>query len=67
LPELADLTLVFIIFFFIIEWLGRENKYALERFGLKWNRFVRLIIYYLIVFFLFWYSGEEKQFIYFQF
>ena len=65
--DIGLLFSVLILLFFYIEWKARDYDFAFENFGLKWNRFVRLIIYYLIVFFLFWYSGEEKQFIYFQF
>ena len=67
LPELADLTLAFIIFFFIIEWLGRENKYALERFGLKWYLPFRWLFYSFLIFCVIVLSGKEQEFIYFQF
>ncbi len=55
------------LFFMIIEWLGRENNYALERFGDKWPRFFRWTFYYVLVFCIFLYFGKEEQFIYFQF
>ena len=67
LPELADLTLIFIIFFFIIEWLGRENKYALERFGLKWYVPFRWVFYSFLIICVIVLSGKEQEFIYFQF
>jgi hypothetical protein len=50
-----------------IEWLGRENPYALAKLGLKWHVVLRFSVYYLIIFSLYWYSGKEQQFIYFQF
>lgn len=56
-----------VIFFFIIEWFGRENKYALENFGFKWPRFLRLGFYYLIIILIFVFTGQEQEFIYFQF
>jgi alginate O-acetyltransferase complex protein AlgI len=51
----------------IIEWIGRENQYALENFGLKWKRPYRFAFYYTLVFCIFWFGGKEQQFIYFQF
>lgn len=67
LPELADLTIAFIIFFFIIEWMGRENKYALERFGLKWYLPFRWLFYSFLILCVIVLSGNEQVFIYFQF
>lgn len=55
------------IIFIVIEWLGRENKYAIETLGLEWNRKIRYAFYYLIIVSIFWFAGEEQQFIYFQF
>lgn len=56
-----------IVLFMIIEWLGRENRYAIEAFGLKWNKTMRYAFYYVIILTIFWFAGEEQQFIYFQF
>ncbi len=53
--------------FILIEWLGREGKYAIESTGLKWKPFFRYAFYFAIIFTLFWFGGEEQQFIYFQF
>jgi len=55
------------ILFMLIEWLGRENKYALETFGLKWKKQIRYAFYYAIIIAIFWFTGKEEQFIYFQF
>lgn len=55
------------IFLFVIEWLGRENNYALESFGFKWPRVLRLSFYYLIIILIFLFMGKEQEFIYFQF
>lgn len=59
--------ILLVIFFFIIEWFGRENKYALENFGFTWPRFLRLGFYYLIIILIFVFTGQEQEFIYFQF
>ena len=63
----ALLTIVFIIGFISIEWIGREQQYAIESLGLKWKRPLRYAMYYSIVIAIFWFGGREQQFIYFQF
>lgn len=69
-PGFKNYGILFLILIFIlIEWLGRENEFALEKFGLTWKRVLRLGFYYsiiLIIIFLM-FEGEEQQFIYFQF
>lgn len=67
LPELADLSIAFIIFFMIIEWFGRENKYALENFGMKWYAPLRWLFYSFLIVCVIVLSGKEQEFIYFQF
>lgn len=59
--------LLLIVFFMLIEWLGREHQFALETFGLKWNRWLRLAFYMVLTVMVFMYSGKEETFIYFQF
>ena len=71
-PKLSDsdgaiITMLLIIIFIFIEWLGRESQYALEHLGLKWKRPLRHALYYTILIALFWCNGKEQQFIYFQF
>lgn len=53
--------------FIIIEWLGREQQYALAKLGTKWNRLMRYSIYYLLIITIYFFGGKEQQFIYFQF
>ncbi|MBN1820988.1 MAG: MBOAT family protein [Bacteroidales bacterium] len=60
-------TLILIGIFLLIEWKGREEQYALAHIGLKWKRPLRYAMYYSIIFIIFWFGGEEQQFIYFQF
>lgn len=61
------ITILFVVFFFLIEWIGREKSYALEFFGSKWSPLIRYAFYYFILMTVFWFSGQEQQFIYFQF
>lgn len=68
LPEIRPSNLITLIFIFmLIEWLGREQKYAIEKVGLKWQRPFRYAFYYAIIIVIFWFGGKEQQFIYFQF
>lgn len=60
-------TIELVIIFVIIEWLGREQQYAIARLGLKFRRPLRYAIYYSIIIAIFWFGGKEQQFIYFQF
>jgi alginate O-acetyltransferase complex protein AlgI len=54
--------------FFVIEWLGREDQFALARLGLQWPKPVRWSAYYGIFFYITWFSSSAPQpFIYFQF
>ncbi len=60
-------SLLLILLFLMIEWLGRTGKYAIENLPGRWNRSVRWIFYYLIALSIFWFGGEQQAFIYFQF
>ena len=61
------LAIILILFFLMIEWLGREQQYALAKFGLNWYKPVRWAVYYILVISIFLFMGKEQQFIYFQF
>jgi alginate O-acetyltransferase complex protein AlgI len=56
-----------ILFFIIIEWTGREEKFAIERLGLNWNSIFRYGFYLILIICLFKFGGTQQQFIYFQF
>ena len=55
-----------IILFFTIEWFGRKRYNPLLIFD-RYNRIIRWVFYTIIIFFILYFSGEEEQFIYFQF
>lgn len=59
--------MILLLIFIIIEWIGRKDQFAIEKIALKWKGFFRYAMYYMIVFMIIWYSGQEQQFIYFQF
>lgn len=61
------ITLALISAFVFIEWVGREDEYAIEQLGHKWKRPLRYLLYYTIIIIIFWLGGKEQEFIYFQF
>lgn len=68
IPEIRPRNLILLILFFVlIEWLGREGQYAISQIGIKWKRPIRYVMYYVIIIAIFWFGGKEQQFIYFQF
>ena len=62
-----DYLFFLLIVFMIIEWIGREENYAIANLGLKWKRPIRYAMYYALIMAIFWFGGKEQQFIYFQF
>ncbi len=59
--------IILVILFISIEWLGREQQYAIARLGEKFYRPVRWAIYYALILIILNFAGSEQQFIYFQF
>ncbi|WP_127844775.1 MBOAT family O-acyltransferase [Psychroflexus aestuariivivens] len=68
-PEMFDalITIILIGLFIIVEWRGREWQYALQRFGFRWKQPTRFALYYCIIIIIFWFGGQQQDFIYFQF
>lgn len=64
---LPSILFLFLFFFLIIEWLGREEQYAIASLGLKWPKPLKWAMYYFFVFAIFYFAGSEEKFIYFQF
>ena len=64
---LPGILMIIIVFFVLIEWLGREDQFAIERLGLKYPRTIRYGAYFLLIAAIFIFSGKEQEFIYFQF
>lgn len=57
-----------IIFFILIEWIGRENQYAIAKIGRKWKRPLRWAFYAFLIFLIgMFMPSVESPFIYFQF
>ncbi|MCV9932235.1 MBOAT family protein [Flavobacterium sp. LS1R47] len=64
---LTPSLILLLIAFLIIEWIGREEQFAIAKFGLRLPKAIRWGFYYAIVFTIFYFAGSEQQFIYFQF
>jgi len=60
-------TIILVIIFVIIEWIGREDEYAIASIALKWKRPLRLTFYLILVYLLMGWGGSQEEFIYFQF
>jgi alginate O-acetyltransferase complex protein AlgI len=58
---------VLTISFLVIEWIGREQQYAIATLGARWHKSVRWAMYYLLILAIFFFTGKEQEFIYFQF
>jgi len=53
--------------FFIVEWFGREQQYAIAAMCSAWKQPFRWAIYILIIMMICLYGGHDQTFIYFQF
>lgn len=72
LPKFPGMSFAIVVIaltcvFIIMEWLGREQQYAIEKLGIKWRRPFRYAMYYAIIIAIFCFGGKQQQFIYFQF
>lgn len=57
---------VFIILLIVIEWFQRTKQHGLEIDFIK-NKFLRISVYYFILFIILEFGGNQQSFIYFQF
>lgn len=61
-------TILLILFFVAVEWIGRENQYAIANIGSRWKRIFRWLFYFFLIFLMgMFMKSEESPFIYFQF
>ncbi|SHI38141.1 D-alanyl-lipoteichoic acid acyltransferase DltB, MBOAT superfamily [Mesonia phycicola] len=66
--EDCEHVLLLLIFFLVIEWLGRKNQFAIAVFNAKFTRPLRWVFYSLLILIMALYMvTEETPFIYFQF
>jgi D-alanyl-lipoteichoic acid acyltransferase DltB (MBOAT superfamily) len=62
-------TIILVVIFMIVEWIGRENQYALEIIKTVRSKVIRWSFYLVILLTVYFYGnfGETVEFIYFQF
>lgn len=65
--DMTKPTIVLVLLFMTLEWLGREQAFAISKLGLKLPKLLRWTLYYILIIAVLCYSGSEQQFIYFQF
>lgn len=58
---------IIILTFLLIEWIGRHNQYAIERWNNIYIKPIRWSLYVVIFSTIIFIQGAEQQFIYFQF
>lgn len=63
----AMATLALVFGFMVVEWFGREQQFALQKFGNKWKPAIRYAFYYALIAIIFLFGGSQQAFIYFQF
>ncbi|MDI9257692.1 MBOAT family O-acyltransferase [Flavobacterium sedimenticola] len=67
-PTVFPLDIIYLVIgFVVVEWLGRERHYALEGLPMKCPKVMRWSLYYVLIIAIFYFGGEEQEFIYFQF
>lgn len=64
---LPKILLSLILCFIVIEWQGREEQYAIAKLELKLPKIIRWGFYYVLILAVFYFTGSEQTFIYFQF
>jgi D-alanyl-lipoteichoic acid acyltransferase DltB (MBOAT superfamily) len=68
IPNVSDNSIFILLLLFIgIEWMGREQQYALARIMPNKPKVFRWAFYYLLIVIIFVFAGSNQQFIYFQF
>jgi D-alanyl-lipoteichoic acid acyltransferase DltB (MBOAT superfamily) len=60
-------TILSVIFMLVIEWYSRNENFGIEKIDKILTSWLRYLFYFTLIFCIFWYAGEEQQFIYFQF
>ncbi|MBN9379411.1 MAG: MBOAT family protein [Chitinophagaceae bacterium] len=66
-PEISVSLLLLAGIFLLLEWIGRNSEYAIEKTGLNWSKTGRWAFYLAIFIVIFLYQGKPLAFIYFQF
>ena len=65
-PQVSRGLILFLLVYMVIEWFQRDKEHILEISFIK-SKPVRILIYYVVVFIVFYFAGDTQTFIYFQF
>lgn len=65
--EVPNLLLLILPLFILIEWIGRQEQFAIAKFPDMWNKPVRWSFYLLLIICISFLQGGPQTFIYFQF
>ena len=65
----AAMTILLILIFVLIEWIGRERQYAIAHLEVNWKKPIRWSFYFILIFTIYFFGNfsESIEFIYFQF
>ena len=63
----AAITILFIVLLIAMEWMGREQEYAIKTIASRWRKPFQWCFYYVIVMLIFLFGSKSQEFIYFQF
>ena len=63
----ANLLVLLLLLFVVVEWIGREGEYALANIGVQWYKPLSWVMYYVIILCIYFFQSSGQQFIYFQF
>ncbi|MBD8488735.1 MBOAT family protein [Echinicola sp. CAU 1574] len=68
LPELPfNRAIAAVVLLFVIEWFQREKEHGLDISNLSIPKTFKWGIYYALIFTIFYYGGDQQDFLYFQF
>lgn len=59
--------ILYVLIFYVIEWIGREHPYAIAGIFSNNSKIVRYTFYYVLIMVIIFSIGNESPFIYFQF
>ncbi|WP_417238344.1 MBOAT family O-acyltransferase [Bizionia sp.] len=66
MPNVPKTLVIFLFGYMCLEWFQRDKNHLLEIPFIK-NKKVRLTLYYIIIFSIFYFAADKQPFIYFQF
>jgi len=65
-PSVSRLILVLLFFYMMLEWFQKDKKHLLDISFIK-QKYIRYSIYLVMLFCVFYFSGQSQSFVYFKF